>query len=79
MVDPSHWQTPVLRHLLPQLKALEMKATTLRSRDSWLTLRSVSFWRIKAGRRRQMTWAVLTLLKEINGLVMITVTVLLLR
>lgn len=77
--DPSRWPMPVSQHLLLLLKASERKAFTLRSRDSWPILKSVNFWKIKAGGRRQTIWAVLTLSKEISGLVMTAERALLLR
>jgi hypothetical protein len=79
MVDPSHWPMPVLQHLLLQLKALERKAFTPKSRDSWPILKSVSCWKIRAGERGQTMQAVRTLSKEISGLVMTTKRAWLLR
>jgi len=79
MVDPSHWPMPVSQHLLLLLRALERKAFTLRSRDSWPILKSVSFWKIRAGGRRQTIRAVHILSKEISGLVMTAERALLLR
>lgn len=79
MADPSHWPMPASQHLLLQLKASERKAFTLRSRDSWPILKSVSFWKTRAGGRRLTIRAVHILSKEISGLVMTAERALLLR